>query len=125
MNYDVNMVEEIARLDALQKGRRGLLYLVPLVLIFALVMIFWFVPELFSSFTLQSLNWDVQTTEQATPSQRQSTATEIQSSPAPSSSIEANSSAAPTITPVNTLDAVAATRESQAWAVQNAIRGNR
>jgi hypothetical protein len=125
MNYDVNMVEEIARLDAMHKGQRRLLYFAPFVLIFGLVTVFWFIPELFSSFNLQSLNWDVQTTEQATQSRRQSTATEIQSSPTPSSTIAANSSLVPTITPVGTVDAVAATRESQAWAVQNAIRGNR
>jgi hypothetical protein len=125
MNYDVNMVEEVARLDAMQKGQRRLLSLAPLVLIFGLVMVFWFVPEVFSSFNLQFLTGDIQTTEQATQSRRQSTATAIQSSPAPSSTFTANSSLVPTITPVGTVDAVAATRESQAWAVQNAIRGNR
>jgi cytoskeletal protein RodZ len=122
MNYDVNMVEEIARLDAMQKGQRRLLTLAPLVLILGLVMVFWFVPEVFSSFNLQFLNEELQTTEQATQSRRQSTATEIQSSPAPSSTFAANSSLVPTITPVGTADSVVATRESQAWAVQNAIR---
>jgi hypothetical protein len=126
MNYDVNMVEEVRRLDAVHNGQRRFLYAAPLLAILALGILFWLLPEVFSTQS-PAVTQELQVTSQSASSREErGNATAIQqSSPVPSATAAADTMVSPTEVPISTENALAATQDVWNRAVQDAIRGTR